>query len=582
MDGHAHIPAASPPAERLSPNPAKPLSEVEHIKLGSDGLRGTLKQQLTDGDKPFDEAGYQLLKTHGTYQGYDRDSATERKQKGLDKEWEFMVRARIPGGKLTWDQYLALDDLAARYGAGSLRITTRQGIQFHGIVKDDLKSSIAGINAALLTTLAACGDVVRNVTATPAPIADAAHRRLQEDARLLSTALLPATRAYHEIWLGEERVAGNGPDETDPLYGLRYLPRKFKIGLATPDDNSVDVLTNDLGIIALFEGDKLLGYNLALGGGLGMTHNKPNTYPRLATPLAFVGPDELLRAVKAVVALQRDHGERGDRRHARLKYLVDDKGLPWIKATLAEYFGAPLEDARPMPAFRVPDHTGWHAQGDGRFYYGISIASGRIRDREEMRLRAALRRIVEALHPTPILTPTQDILLADLKAENRLLVEAILAEHLVPLPHRLTPVSRWALACPALPSCGLALNEAERIRPALIGEIENALALADIADERISVRITGCPNGCARPYAGEIGIVGRTAADYAIFLGGDFEGTRLNRRVFDRVKLADIAGTLAPLFETFARERVANQSFGDWCHAQSNDRLLGLAGKLAA
>ena len=577
MDGP--IPATAPAPGIPA---AEKLSEVERLKRDSRALRGDLAEQLASPAASFDDAGYQLLKFHGTYQGYDRDSATERKQRGLDKEWEFMVRARIPGGRLTAEQYLALDELATRYGGGSLRVTTRQGIQFHGIAKGDLKATIAAVNDALLTTLAACGDVVRNVTATPAPIADAVHRRLQDDARLLSTALLPATRAYHEIWLGEDRVAGSAPAEDDPLYGARYLPRKFKIGIATPEDNGIDVLTNDLGIVALFEGERLTGYNLALGGGLGMTHNKPGTYPRLATPLVFVEHDELLDAVKAVVALQRDHGDRGDRRHARLKYLVDDKGLGWIKAKLEEYFGAALEPVRPMPAFRVPDHTGWHAQGDGRYWYGLSVANGRIRDREFVQLRTAIRRIVESLRPAPILTATQDVLLADLPAAARPLIEAILAEHRVPLPHSLTPLSRWALACPALPTCGLALNEAERIRPALVAEVEAALARAGIPEERISLRITGCPNGCARPYAGEIGIVGRTASDYAIFLGGDFEGTRLNRRVFDRVPLNRIAATLEPIFRAFARERGANQGFGDWCHAQADERLRGLVQRLAA
>jgi len=572
MDGP--IPANVPAQEKLS--------EVERLKRESRGLRGDLARQLAAPASSFDDAGYQLLKFHGTYQGYDRDSATERKQRGLDKEWEFMVRARIPGGRLTAEQYLALDQLAGQYGGGSLRVTTRQGIQFHGVAKGDLKATIVAVNDAMLTTLAACGDVVRNVTATPAPIADAVHKRLQDDARLLSTALLPATRAYHEIWLGEERVAGSAPAEDDPLYGERYLPRKFKIGIATPEDNGIDVLTNDLGIVALFEGERLVGYNLALGGGLGMTHNKPGTYPRLATPLVFVEHDELLDAVKAVVALQRDHGDRGNRRHARLKYLVDDKGPEWVKAMLEEYFGAALEPARPMPPFRVPDHTGWHAQGDGRYWYGVSVANGRIRDREFVQLRTAIRRIVESLRPTPILTATQDVLLADLPPAARPLIEAILEQHRVPLPQSLTPISRWALACPALPTCGLALNEAERIRPALVAEVEAALARAGIPEERIGLRITGCPNGCARPYAGEIGVVGRTASDYAIFLGGDFEGTRLNRRVFDRVPLARIAATLEPIFHAFARERVANQGFGDWCHAQADERLRGLAERLAA
>jgi len=563
------------------PAPSEKLSEVERVKRDSLGLRGDLQQQLA-GEQPFDDAGYHLLKFHGTYQGYDRDSATERKQQGLDKAWEFMIRARIPGGRLTARQYLELDDLATRYGAGSLRITTRQTVQFHAVAKGDLKATIAGINDALLTTLATCGDVVRNVTASPAPIADARHRRLQDDARLLSTELLPATRAYHEVWLGETQVAGRKEAEPDALYGERYLPRKFKIGIATPDDNVVDVLTNDLAIVALWEGDRLAGYNLALGGGLGMTHNKPKTYPRLATPLVFVGPDDLLKATRAVVELQRDHGDRGDRKHARLKYLVDDKGPAWIKATLETYFGGPLADARPMPRFQVVDHTGWHEQGDGRFYYGLSIPSGRVHDKGGVWLRAALRRIVDTLRPTPILTPTQDILLADLPKGARKQVEDILIAHGVPLPGSFTPLQRWALACPALPTCGLALTEAERVREPLTQAVDAALAEAGLADARISLRITGCPNGCARPYAAEIGIVGRTATDYALFLGGDFEGTRLNRRVFDRVPLDQIAPTLLPIFRAYAAERAPGEAFGDWAHAQSDDRLRGLVGKLAA
>jgi len=563
------------------PSPTEKLSEVERVKRASVGLRGQVAEQLAS-PEPFDDAHYQLLKFHGTYQGYDRDSATERKQRGEDKAWEFMIRARIPGGKLTAQQYLELDDLAVKYGAGSLRVTTRQTIQFHAVVKGDLKATIAGINDALLTTLATCGDVVRNVTTSPAPIADAKHRRLQDDARLLSTELLPTSRGYHEIWLGEEQVAGRTEAEPDPLYGERYLPRKFKIGIATPDDNVVDVLTNDLGIIALWEGDRLVGYNLALGGGLGMTHNKPKTYPRLATPLVFIGPDDLLKGTRAVVELQRDHGDRGDRRHARLKYLVDDKGLPWIKATLEQYFGSALEDARPMPRFQIKDHTGWHAQGDGRFYYGISIPSGRIKDREGVQFRTALRRIVETFAPTPILTPTQDILFADLPNNARTKLEAILTEHGVALPDSFTQAARWALACPALPTCGLALNEAERIREPLVASIDAALAAAGLANEKLSIRITGCPNGCARPYAAEIGIVGRTATDYALFLGGDFEGTRLNRRVFDRIHLDRIADTLAPIFQAYAQERETGEAFGDWANVQTDERLRGLTGKLAA
>jgi sulfite reductase (ferredoxin) len=345
------------------------LSKAEAVKQQSRQLRGNLARDLTDTANPFDNAGYSLLKFHGIYQGYDRDSATELKQRGDSKHWQFMVRVRIPGGRLTAGQYLALDDLAERYANGTLRVTTRQSIQFHGIVKSGLKASMTKINHALLTTLAACGDVVRTVTTVPAPIRDPVHRRLEEDARRLSMHLLPKTGAYHEIWVDGEKVAG-GEEPSDPLYGERYLPRKFKIGLALPEDNTIDVLTNDLGIVALFEGPKgderLSGYNFFLGGGHGMTHNKPETYPRMATPVAFAEPDDLLDAAAAVVRLHRDWGDRGNRRHARLKYVIAERGEEWARERLSENLGKPLEPCRPMAPFQVPDHLGWHEQGDGK------------------------------------------------------------------------------------------------------------------------------------------------------------------------------------------------------------------------
>lgn len=551
-------------------------SKIETVKRESRALRGTIAATVADGGAThFANGDEQLLKFHGIYQGYDRDSATDLKQRGQEKAYEFMVRVRIPAGQLTPAQYLALDALAERHGGRNLRITTRQGIQFHGIVKGDLKPAIAAVNAALLTTIAACGDVVRNVTATPAPIADAVHRTLQAEAKRLSEALTPRTKAYHEIWVDGALAAGTPED--DPLYGEAYLPRKFKIGLAAPEDNSVDVLTNDLALIALFAGDALQGYNIAVGGGLGMTHNKPKTYPRLATPAVFAPPEDLLDVVKAVIATQRDHGDRADRKHARLKYLVDEKGLAWFKAELEARTGRPLAPPRPMPRFRVVDHMGWHAQGDGRFYLGLPIANGRIKDTGEVRLRTALRAIVTGTGARPILMPTQDILLADVAIEDRARVDAILAAHGVALPLDLAPVARWAMACPALPTCGLALNEAERIRVPLVAQIEQALARQGLRHERISVRITGCPNGCARPYAGDIGIVGRTPDTYAIFLGGDFEGTRLNALTFERVKLSDIAATLEPVFAAFAARRRPQESFGDFCHRLGPAAIRALA-----
>lgn len=556
-------------------------AKVEAVKRDSRRLRGGIADTLASGRTHFADGDEQLVKFHGLYQGYDRDSATELKQQGLEKAYEFMVRVKIPAGQLSAAQYLALDDIAERHGGGNLRITTRQGIQFHGMIKDELKPSIAAIDAALMTTFAACGDVVRNVTANPAPIADAKHRTLQAEARRLSAALAPRTRAYHEIWVDGERRDDAG-DESDPLYGDTYLPRKFKIGLAAPDDNVIDVLTNDLALIALFEGERLAGYNVAVGGGLGMTHNKPRTYPRLATPVAFVPPEDALAAAKAVIALHRDHGDRGDRKHARLKYVVDEKGLDWVKATLESIVGRPLAAPRAMPRFRVVDHMGWHAQGDGKVYLGLPVPNGRIKDAPAARLRTALREILTRTAARPVLMPTQDILLADLAFDDRAAVEGILAAHGVAPSWDVSPVARWAMACPALPSCGLALNEAERIRIPLVAQIEAALDRQGLRHERLSVRITGCPNGCARPYAGDIGIVGRTPDAYAIYLGGDFEGTRLNRLVFERVKLDDIAAMLEPLFAAFAASRRPGEGFGDFCHRHDNATLLALAGAAPA
>ncbi len=547
-----------------------PLSKPEAIKQQSRQLRGNLARDLADIANPFDNAGYSLLKFHGVYQGYDRDSATERKQRGDSKHWQFMVRVRIPGGRLTARQYLALDELADRYANGSLRVTTRQSIQFHGVIKPGLKATIAAIDAALLTTLAACGDVVRTVTTAPAPIRDVVHQRLENDARRLSTHLLPRTGAYHEIWVDGEKVTEEAPD---PLYGERYLPRKFKIGLAIPEDNTIDVLTNDLAIVALFERGKLAGYNFLLGGGHGMTHNKPATYPRLATPVAFIEPGDLLAAAAAVVRLHRDWGDRGNRRHARLKYVIAERGEDWARERLAADLRKPLAPCRPMPDFAVPDHLGWHQQGDGRLYLGLPITSGRIVDNGRAQLRSALREIVARFGCDPILMPTQDIILSDIAPADRDAITAVLRTCGVRLAEELLPVERWALACPALPSCGLALTEAERVQSEIVGAIAAALRRWGLEQERLSVRITGCPNGCARPYTGDIGIVGRVPGYYSLYVGGDFAGTRLNQPIAERLDIAGVAATLDPLFALFAASRAPGEGFGDFCHRLGRDAL---------
>ncbi|HZB90527.1 MAG TPA: NADPH-dependent assimilatory sulfite reductase hemoprotein subunit [Stellaceae bacterium] len=549
-------------------------SKVEAVKQSSHGLRQGLAAGLADPAPAFDDDGYHLLKFHGIYQGYDRDSATLRKQQGLDKEHQFMARVRIPGGRLTARQYLALDDLADRYANGTLRVTTRQSIQFHGVVKRELKETIASINQALLTTLAACGDVVRTVTTVAAPIRDAAHQRLEADARELSAALLPRTGAYHEIWLDGEQVTGL---DEDALYGATFLPRKFKIGLALPEDNSVDVLTNDLALIALYDGERLAGYNIALGGGLGMTHNNPKTFPRLASLVAFIAPEDLVAAARAVVKLHRDHGDRSDRRHARLKYLIAERGEAWAKAELEATLGKPLAPPRAMPPFAVRDHLGWHDQGDGKLYLGIPVPSGRILDVPGgAQLKTALRALCRGFGVDPILTPQQDVILSNIAPADRGAIESLLDELGVARREDLAPVERWALACPALPTCGLALTEAERVRTPLLADIKEALAGAGLADEPVSVRITGCPNGCVRPYAGDIGIVGRMPGFYQLWVGGDFAGTRLSFPLLDRVPQAAIGDRLGVLFRRFAAERQANEGFGDFCHRAGKERLAAL------
>ncbi len=555
----------------------KKLSGVETLKQNSRRLRGALAGELAEGGIQVSEDAYNLLKFHGSYEQFDRDTATARKQQKVEKEYQFMVRVRIPGGVLDAARYLALDAIADSYANGTLRITTRQGIQFHGILKGDLKPSIAAINHGLLTTMSACGDVVRNLMSTPAPRRDARHARVRADVEMLSSALLPKSRAYYEIFLDEQPVGG--ADEEETLFGATYLPRKFKIGIALPDDNSVDVLSNDLGVIAHFDArDQLEGYTIAVGGGLGMTHNQPRTFPRLATPVCFVTPDELLPICEAVIRLQRDNGDRTDRRRARLKYVVHDRGIEWVTETLAGYYGKKLTPPRPLPALDVPDLLGWHEQGDGLLWLGVPVLSGRIQDVGEMRLRTALRTIVSRFGVDPVFTAQQNVLLSNVKPADRASIDEVLREHGVAPAESLTPLARFAIACPALPTCGLALTEAERVQGPLVAMFDSLLAENGLSQERISLRVTGCPNGCSRTYAGDIGLVGRVPGFYAIYVGGDFNGTRLSFRLLDKVAYAALGRKFAPLLQAFARDRVGAEGFGDFCDRLGRDALLDLTG----
>jgi len=546
------------------------FSKQETIKRESHYLKGDIAQEMADQSTPeVSDATYELLKFHGSYFGYDRDTATQRKQHGLDKEWEFMVRMKCPGGQLTAAQYVALDALSEKYANGSLRITTRETFQFHCIKKVGMKPLIHDINSLLLSTLGGCGDITRNIITCPAPIKDGEHAKLEADAFLLARHCAPKTSAYYEIWMDGEVVhdypflpepaTGSDPE---PLYGASYMPRKFKIAIGAPDDNCMDALCNDLAILSLFENhEKHLGYNFALGGGLGMNHNQPKTYPYLAKPVMYVPPDMLIPATEAVIKLQRDYGDRNDRKHARLKYLVAEKGVPWIKTELEKYIGRTMEDPRPQPTFAVVDHTGWNDQLDGKWFLGVPVPSGRIAGN----IREGLREVILEYGMDLRLTADQNILLCDIEAPEKGAIEQILRKHGIKLKEDMTPMEKNFIACVALPTCGKALSEAERVASPLISEIDAVMRKHGVQDENIAIRIAGCPNGCPRPYVGDIGIVGRTPEHYSLYIGGDFEGTRLNEKIFDKIPYAELPKTLDPMFALWHEKRQSGEGFGDFC-----------------
>jgi sulfite reductase (ferredoxin) len=545
------------------------MSGAEQVKARSNRLRGTLSTELLEDTPVFSDDAEVILKFHGVYQQDDRDLRKEARKLGLDKHHMMMIRTRIPGGIVTPDAYLAHDRIAGIWGNGTLRITTRQDLQLHGVLKGDLKQAIRAINDSLLTTLGGCGDQERNVMCCPAPWHDRLHGEIHQTLAALVTGLTPTTRAYSEIWLDGELVASNQPDPPDTLYGDQYLPRKFKTAIAIAGDNCVDIYANDLGLVAHASRDGgLAGFDLLVGGGLGRTANKPNTWPAVAVPLAYVQPQHAVEAARAVVAVQRDYGDRSDRRHARLKYLIADRGIDWFRAEVASRLTFELEPSRRLQWTSAEDHLGWHEQGDGRSCYGLFVENGRIHDTETSGLRSALREVVETLRPELRLTPQQNILFTNLGHEQCSVLTAILDRWAVTRTESLPNAIRHSMACPAYPTCGLAVAESERAMPTLIREIALVQQGAGVEDSRISYRMTGCPNGCTRPYLGDVGFVGTTLGKYDVFLGGDFEGTRLSELYAHNVKLEEIPHLLrGPLFD-YARNRAPGEGFGDWCRRQ--------------
>jgi sulfite reductase (NADPH) hemoprotein beta-component len=540
------------------------LTHNEDIKAAIPTVAGTIAATLADASVDhFTHDDYEFLKFHGCYQQDDRDL------RKTAKKYIMMVRSRIPGGVMTARQYAVFDALATEYGNNTLRITARQTIQFHGILKSNLRAVIKGINDSLLSTLAACGDVNRNVLAPPTAAYTKAREQVLEDAHMVALALAPQTKAYHSIWLDGEQLDLEKTENKhfeDPLYGKTYLPRKFKIAFAIPPANDIDIFTNCLGFIAVVEDDQLIGYNLCVGGGMGRSHGNDATYPRLADVIGFFEPDMIVEVAKAVLTIHRDFGGRTDRKHARLKYVVAERGVQFMVDEVNQRAGITLEPPRPYQFTTTNDLLDWRKAVDGSWFLGLFVESGRIKDTGGCKLKTALRHVADAFQKVEFrLTANQNLVLANVSEEDKLPINMLLAAYGVKTENQTTLLHAASMACPALPTCGLALAESERMLPGFIDRIEKLLAEAGLAGEEIIIRSTGCPNGCVRPYMAEIAFVGKSPGRYQVWLGGDTTGTRLNRLWKDVIKDADLETEFRPVFTRFAKERTAGERFGDWC-----------------
>jgi sulfite reductase (NADPH) hemoprotein beta-component len=542
---------------------------VEDIKRQSGRLRGTLLESLADPlTGALAEADQTLIKYHGSYQQDDRDLRDERRRQKLEPDHSFMIRTRTPGGVVSPAQWLKLDAIATTWAERGLRVTTRQAFQFHGVIKRDLKKTMQAINAALIDTLAACGDVNRNIAVAANPHLSQVHAAVQAQAEALSKHLLPNSRAYYEIWLDEEKVAGSGEEE-EPIYGAVYLPRKFKIGFAVPPSNDVDVFAQDLGYIAIIENGALVGYNVTVGGGMGATHGDAETYPRLGDVIGFIAPEHVIAIGEAVVTTQRDWGNRAVRKRARLKYTIDDRGLDAFKAEVERRAGVSLAPARGFDFDHNADAFGWAQGDDGLWHLNLRIIAGRIWDRDGLRHLSGLREIARVLDSEGgraefRLTANQNLLIANLDDAQRETVDALVREYGLDTHIAASPVRKAALACVALPTCGLAMAEAERYLPAFVDRIEALLATHGLDGADLHIRLSGCPNGCSRPYLGEIALVGKAPGRYNLMIGADHRGQRLNTLYRENIDEPTILATLDPLFARYAADRTPGERFGDF------------------
>ncbi len=577
-----------------SPIATRKPSKVEGIKENSNFLREPIATEILQDTTHFTENAVQLLKFHGSYQQDNRDNRT----KGQEKDYQFMLRTKNPGGLVPPQLYLALDKIADEYGNHTLRATTRQGFQLHGILKKNLKSAIATIVKNLGSTLGACGDINRNVMAPPAPFKNRPeYQYAWEYAQNIADLLTAQTGAYYEIWLdGEKAISaeenpevkaarqrnGNGTiihDNEEPIYGTHYMPRKFKICVTVPGDNSVDLYSQDLTLVVITNKKKQLeGFNIFAGGGLGRTHGKEETFARLADPIGYVAKDDVYDIVKAIVATQRDYGDRTDRRHARLKYLINDWGVDKFRTQVEEYFGKPVEAFKPLPEFKYHDFLGWNEQGDGKLFLGISIENGRIKDEGSFQLKTALREIVEQFNLPIRLTSNHNVIFYDIEPDSKEAIQDILSRHGVgDDPSKIEPLVRYAMACPALPTCGLAITESERAIPGILERIRTLLDKLGLQKEHFVVRMTGCPNGCARPYLAELAFVGSAPESYQLWLGGSPNQTRLAQPYIEKLHHNDLETFLEPIFVYFKKSRKSKESFGDFCDRVGFDAIREFA-----
>ncbi|MBE2914213.1 assimilatory sulfite reductase (NADPH) hemoprotein subunit [Anoxybacillus flavithermus] len=545
--------------------PDGPPSDVERIKRESNYLRGTLKETMEDRiTAGIPEDDNRLMKFHGSYLQDDRDLRAERQKQKLEPAYQFMIRVRTPGGVATPEQWLVMDELARKYANGTLKLTTRQAFQFHGVLKWNMKKTLQAINDALLTTLAACGDVNRNVMCNPNPYQSEVHAEVYEWAKRLSDHLLPQTRAYYEIWLDEEKVAGTPEIEQEPIYGPLYLPRKFKIGIAVPPSNDVDVFSQDLGFIAIVEQGKLVGFNVAIGGGMGMTHGDRTTYPQLAKVIGFCKPEQVIDVAEKVVTIQRDYGNRSVRKHARFKYTIDRLGLEAVKAELENRLGWKLEEARPYHFEHNGDRYGWVEGVNGTWHFTLFVEGGRVKDTDDYPLMTGLREIAKVHTGDFRLTANQNLVIANVPSEKKEEIDTLIKQYKLTDGKHYSALRRNSLACVALPTCGLAMAEAERYLPKLLDKIEEIVEENGLRDEEITIRMTGCPNGCARHVLGEIAFIGKSVGKYNMYLGAAFDGSRLGKLYRENIGEKEILSELRMLLSRYAKERFDGERFGDF------------------